>query len=470
MKPAIALCLALLLLASLLSACGNKTPSDDGMYTGWIASATVEDEGVTLSCTMEPTDPFVDGIFTVLSETPASEFTYTTGERGATVTGYVGEEKNVRIPATLGGLPVTAIADEAFVDAVALEALYIPDSVTSLGKDILCGAEKLRALHTPLLGANVTSTQFLGYLFGSAGYADHLRDVPSSLYYLEIGEGLTKIPAYALYECKDLLGVLLPSTVKTVEKFAFYNAQKMDYINLDALETIGEYAFAGCESIHAVLLGTSLQTIGRGAFEGCSPVRMDLPFVGGSRTENRFLGYIFGADVPDFNAGFVPAALWKVQLLEGCTSIAPNAFFECSSIRYLTLPSTLTSIGTRAFGGCTRLREITLPDACTTVGANAFYGCFGLRRVTLGEGLSSLGINAFYYCISLSSVQTPATLQEIPASAFAGCRALSSVTLTGVTSVGKNAFRGCEALATASLPSDAKIARGNDALTDLLEK
>lgn len=471
MKRWFAALTAVLLFVSSFAACGNKKPVDDGIYTGNIATATAEEEMVTVSLAVRD-DPLeaipVTNVFSMISETPASSFSCDVGEASVTVTGYNGTAGNVRIPERIGELPVTRIADGAFADVEGLSALYIPATVTSLGSGILSGTE-LQALHTPLLGANASAKQYLGYLFGADGYENNARNVPASLEFLSLAEGMTTLSAYALYSCNDLVAVRLPSTLTTVEKYAMYDCQKLQAVNLDRVVTVGERAFAGCKEISYFHFGTQTQSIGYAAFEGCVPVHATLPFVGGSHTENRYLGYIFGASAVDFNAGYIPASLLTVRILEGCSSIADGAFFEHSGLRRVELPSTVTSVGARAFEGCTRLHALMLPDACTSIGANAFYGCYSLKEIHLGEGLTSLGINAFYYCISLGSIRTPASLKEIPASAFAGCRSLADVTLTGVTAVEKNAFRGCTSLVSASVLADCKIGKGNDALTALWE-
>ena len=76
-----------------------------------------------------------------------------------TVTGYVGAATELCIPASVDGLPVTAIADSAFAGNTALRAVAIPDSVTSVGKGILTGCTSLTALRTPLLGATADAKE-----------------------------------------------------------------------------------------------------------------------------------------------------------------------------------------------------------------------------------------------------------------------------------------------------------------------
>ena len=56
-------------------------------------------------------------------------------------------------------------------------------------------------------------------------------------------------------------------------------------------------------------------------------------------------------------------------------------------------------IGYRAFFGCSGLRSITLPSSITEIGDGAFRGCSGLTSLTLPVGITSIGKYAFSDCI-----------------------------------------------------------------------
>ena len=55
--------------------------------------------------------------------------------------------------------------------------------------------------------------------------------------------------------------------------------------------------------------------------------------------------------------------------------IGKNAFEDCGSLSFLTLPDGVTRIGARAFSGCKRLMGVMLYDSVEYVGDNAFAGC-----------------------------------------------------------------------------------------------
>ena len=61
--------------------------------------------------------------------------------------------------------------------------------------------------------------------------------------------------------------------------------------------------------------------------------------------------------------------------------IGDYAFFGCSGLTSLTLPSGVTEIGDYAFSGCSGLTSLTLPSGVTKIGGYAFSGCSGLTSI-----------------------------------------------------------------------------------------
>lgn len=465
-KRSIAVLLALLLVTATLFSCKGKGEENPPVATKPPVSPEVYPPEPEVETDYEA---LLDAVFQGVPETAPTDLTYTISDGAVTVTGYVGSGVKLSIPATIAGSPVTAIADGAFADS-ALEVVLLPDSLLSLGEGILEGCASLYALHTPLLGANAESEQYLGYLFGADRYEDNPRDVPTELDFLSLGGAMTVLPSFSLYDCNDLVAVRLPESVRTLATYSMYRCASLKHLNTEGLVAVEERALASCTSLTQLSFSESLDRLGLGALEGCAALQsLTLPFVGGSREENRYLGYIFGATVPDFAKGYYPGGLIELRLLSTCTSLANYALYECESLVYLELPTGLSSIGVRALDGCIRLRSLTLPVTLQRIGENAFFDCYRLRTLLFEapaqSALTYVGVNAFYGCRSLTEVILPHGLSSLSASAFADCDSLRFVHLGGVREVGKNAFRGCASLERLDSIYPVTFAEGNECAT-----
>lgn len=456
----LALFLALALSAGTLLACKQQPPATPD---------TTQPEEVTQP---QPDPPETEDTtdydrlsaqpFDGLTVAPASDFTYTESDDGTvTITGYTGTAAKLLIPETIADKPVVGIGDGAFRDLSNLTVLSIPDSVTVFGSGILVGCSNLYALRTPL--PTEAGKVFLGYLFGAEIYEKNNMPDLRNLDFLELGGSLTELPAYSLYDCNDLVCVRLPDTVISLGEFSLYRCQSLKYINAGQLTRVGDHALDNCQALTDLVFGASLTEIGLGALENCRSLRnLTLPFVGGSQDENRYLGYLFGAEDVGFSKGFYPSSLRTVTLLPTCTEIADYAFYECFSLRSVDLGQSVTSIGVRAFSGCVRLRELTLPDSLLTVRENAFTGCTALASVSFGSGMNMMGIGAFSGCTALTEVKLPESLTALPNSCFSGCRSLQTVELGGVTVVGSHVFHNCPKLAAVHSTHTVRFEAGNE--------
>lgn len=76
-------------------------------------------------------------------------FRYTVTDGRATVTGYSGKSSAVAVPTTLGGAPVTAIADRAFENNLNLTSLTLPEGVTNVGWFACSGCVFLQSVTLP---------------------------------------------------------------------------------------------------------------------------------------------------------------------------------------------------------------------------------------------------------------------------------------------------------------------------------
>jgi hypothetical protein len=91
------------------------------------------------------------------------------------------------------------------------------------------------------------------------------------------------------------------------------------------------------------------------------------------------------------------------------TKIGRYAFRCCSSLKFISIPSTVTEIDYGAFMGCTSLTSIEIPMSVKIIHRFAFSHCSSLVTVTFSSSNDSLQIcaAAFNNCKSLISIAIP---------------------------------------------------------------
>ena len=203
---------------------------------------------------------------------------------------------------------------------------------------------------------------------------------------------------------------------------------------------LGERAFNSCSGVSSVSIPSSMITIEWAAFEGTA----------------------FYNDPSNWvdNALYVDNCLIAVkpevagetyEIAEGTRVIGEGAFYKCSSLTSVTIPSSVISIGYGAFSGCTSLTSVSIPSSVKYVGGNVFDGTalyndasnwvdnvlyvdnclINAKRdlsgaYNIAEGTRIIAEQAFSYT-SLTSVTVPSSVVNIGPRAFASTDNLTDI-------------------------------------------
>ena len=207
-----------------------------------------------------------------------------------------------------------------------------------------------------------------------------------------------------------------------------------------AVTIIGKSAFSGKSNLLNIVLPESVTTIEDKAFYGCSNLSIVIPqnvaSFGSFPFENCRGIVTINCNIPSF-------------------SISTSIFRDFSEI---IIGDTITTIGDYAFSSNPKISTISLPETTTSIGEGAFYGCSSLTTISIPENVTSIGKDAFFKCTSLTSISIPNNISTISRSCFSNCSSLSDVVIgKGVSSIQESAFSNCKSLKNINIPNNVSV-------------
>ena len=477
------------------------------LFEGWYDNSKFEGEKVTSI----PVGEVGNKVYYAKWLSTTDGITYQLANNGTTytVTGYEGKDTVIVIPGSVDGIPVTAIAQNAFKGKQRITSITVPDSVTTIGTYAFSGCISLTELN---LGNGVkTISGYMAYEctklqsivipdsvtsigYDAFQYCSSLVsvDIPnsvtsigsnafaycSSLVSVTIPDSVTTIDSCAFRDCSNLTSVVIPDSVTSIGSQAFYYCSNLTSVVIgDSVTSIGSQAFYYCSNLASVVIGDSVTSVGSSAFGSCSSLYVvynssDLFLEIGS-TNNGYLAYyakilvdngetIYANDGYNYTLtddGFLFREKHsKYELIayiggEDTVMLPNNINGDSYDLYYMRgvvnviIPEGFETINDNAFSGCSSLVSVTIPDSVTSIGQYAFFYCSSLTGVVIPDSVTSIGDWAFYGCSSLTSVVIGDSATSIGSQAFDGCASLTSVVIgDSVTSIEYSAFIYCSSL------------------------
>ena len=235
----------------------------------------------------------------------------------------------------------------------------------------------------------------------------------------------------------------------------------------DSITAIGEAAFWQCTEITAVYFGTGIKDIGLRAFYNCEKIKtVEMPEVTTeinigidvfdgcdalTYTEYGNCKYIGNASNPYF--ALIESDYYRApNIHKDCMIIAGGAFDVFSNITEITI--NVPYISYDAFYNCKSLKTVTIGEKVKTIGKYAFAYCQALTTLTFeGDGTKNIRDYAFAYCKKISSIEFGDSKFNISKGAFLACTALESVNRLYAVTIEKEAFKDCTGLHSVSIYS-----------------
>lgn len=183
------------------------------------------------------------------------------------------------------------------------------------------------------------------------------------------------VPATVSYEGKTY-------RVTAIAAEAFYFNMKTTSITLpEGLETIGGSAFFFASGIKTLHIPDSVKTIGSMAFSGVSNAPLNIP------ASIEFIG----------DSAFNMSGVVDGDFPEGLTYLGEKAFFNCTGLTTISLPSTVETYGPNIFYGCKNVTYVELPQDMEKIPNGLLWNCTGLKRIYIPSSVKEIGNAAFYF-------------------------------------------------------------------------
>ena len=323
-------------------------------------------QNVTIKIVYQKTTATVDITVRPDEETRKSEicenddFTYLLTDKGAYITSYTGDSKNLDI-ASLDGNKVYAVSNGVFKNSN-IKAVNAPNV-----EKVFAGAfEDCNYLTDITLSGNIS---YLGEkAFKNTGLTEltlsgSYTEIPQSLFEgcksleeVTISPNVTKIKKSAFEDCESLTELNGTENITEVEGYAFSNDEKVEFAFPKRLKSAGDGAFYNCKALSVGDIDETLESVGREAFAYCYGVT-------------------------------------KITLNDKITSV-PEGAFKGTGAKSVTVPEGVTSIGDYAFNGI-KAKSLTLPESIKTLGTYSVNSLY-LTEITFGSKIEKMGENAVY--------------------------------------------------------------------------
>jgi len=336
------------------------------------------------------------------------------------------------------GEGVETIGDGAFSGCYYIEKVTLPNAVRSIGD----GA--FQKCYEELWMPHVPYKMIVG------------------LSSVTLNKGLTKIGDTVFGECKLITEINIPDSVKIIGNTAFSHTGINELVIPEGTETIGnEICYQ--TNLNKIIISSTVNNIGNKIYGHYGLNDVSFTEIQVSQ-ENPYYssvdGILYNKDktillqCPQGKAG-------KVIIPDGVIEIKEQAFYKCEKITEIEIPHTVRSIGNGAFSDCTLLEKTTIKDGVSGFKEESyidfnsntqgiFKNCTSLKEITIPSSVGEIKRGTFENCTSLESVTFNKGIKYI--TGFNGCTNIKNLNIPeGVYAI-YDGFADCENLERVIIP------------------
>ena len=251
---------------------------------------------------------------------------------------------------------ITSIGDYAFNGWTSLTNITIPDSVISIGYGAFRSCTGLTSIIIPDGVTHIKVSAF---------------ENCTGLTSITIPNSVTNIDRRAFMGCTNIISITIPPMITEIDNYTFYNCTNLMNVTLpNGIINIGDDAFEHCSSLTNVDIPDGVTNIGYAAFMNCTSLTsITIPDSVTCIESGAFSNTAYEANLSNWenDALYINKHLIEVkdsvsenyQIKDGTLNIAYYAFYRCSNMTKVIIPSSIASIGFKVFYYCTNLTNIT---------------------------------------------------------------------------------------------------------------
>jgi hypothetical protein len=226
----------------------------------------------------------------------------------------------------IGNKVVKNIGSTAFLCCSSLRSITIPNSVTSMGRQMCWECHSLSSVIIPN---------------GVINLKDYSFQNCTSLAIVSIPNGVTSMYGSAFQGSCVLARIVLPNSVTQMGSFSGCSA--LENITIpNGVTSLYDNMFNNCSTLKSIIIPDGVTIINRDMFSGCSTLK-------------------------------------SVTIPEGVTAIEQQTFYCCYLLENITIPNGVTTLNSNLFRYCYTLASITIPNSVTKIYSGVFDACYGMK-------------------------------------------------------------------------------------------
>lgn len=274
----------------------------------------------------------------------------------------------------------------AFYGRKDIAFLTLPNGITDIGAHSFSWCPYLCVINLPATLVSIGESAF------EYSMTYERLGTPQTLY---IPDSVTDIGKRAFARCYKLDSIVLSAGLKGVPDEAFDMCGKLMSVSIRSASFIGNEAFSGCINLRSVALPDGVEKIGSGAFRGCERLR-EITFPDSLAEVGKEAFYScpcisrmsFGSGLSSLS----PYAFIHDNALQIISVSEENPNYSSADGVLMSKDGTIIYSMPPAITG-----SYTIPDGVTSVAAGAFC-CSALSTVVIPQGVTAISDDAFHGC------------------------------------------------------------------------